>query len=653
MKTFVINLDRRADRLSFITDQLRDYNWTRFPAIDGHVLTVDEIERQGFKVYDKWQDPLLKRPLTFTEVACAMSHYKLWEKCVELDHPILILEDDVELVGKLDLVGLDILLESVDMVYLDHREMFEHRAKPYNKEYFIPYYPYWNSAYAITPQLAKRLIESEYKNNIIPVDEFFPSVLGVDYFLDYLSFDTKEALHELQVKFKSVMPVKALAYVNKIFKQKSRIELGSDIESGKEVMADTGTKVHLLTVGTDPKKVEQLQDSARRFGFYFKNLGEHKNWLGGDMNGPGGGQKLNMVKDTFLECNDNDIVFFCDGYDVIINDAIEEIMNRFMGFECDVLFAAEINCWPDKSLESQYPKSHTRYHYLNSGVYIGKVGALKKLFDGRINDSDDDQLFLTRKYLDKSHGVNIKLDHENYIFQCLAGAEEVITIKENGQLLNTETKCCFCVLHGNGGEKQKQLLTSIANSLKLKKGMFITDGAIKELGNEFISMDFITPETSQWLIDEAEKSGKWESMYGDKFPGQEIRIREFSMEFWDALEAHFKRHINPQIEKYWFPLLMYGLRDAFIIKYSPGTQDRLNCHHDASLVSGIVRLNDDYEGGDTYFYRQKYSNINIPKGTLLLWPGQVTHGHEGRPVTKGTKYSLVIWTARKQGDINY
>lgn len=98
---------------------------------------------------------------------------------------------------------------------------------------------------------------------------------------------------------------------------------------------------------------------------------------------------------------------------------------------------------------------------------------------------------------------------------------------------------------------------------------------------------------------------------------------------------------------------MYGLRDAFIIKYTPETQRSLACHHDASLVSTITYLNDDYTGGDTYFPRQKFSTENVPVGKIVLWPGQVTHGHEGREVTSGTKYALVVWTARRPGDINY
>ena len=47
------------------------------------------------------------------------------------------------------------------------------------------------------------------------------------------------------------------------------------------------------------------------------------------------------------------------------------------------------------------------------------------------------------------------------------------------------------------------------------------------------------------------------------------------------------------------------------------------------------------------------TNAGIPVGTLAMFPGQVTHGHRVEEVTAGTKYSLIIWTSRCAGDLNY
>ena len=44
------------------------------------------------------------------------------------------------------------------------------------------------------------------------------------------------------------------------------------------------------------------------------------------------------------------------------------------------------------------------------------------------------------------------------------------------------------------------------------------------------------------------------------------------------------------------------------------------------------------------------SNVDIPVGKMILFPGQLTHGHECLPLTAGVKYSLTIWTCRYVGD---
>ena len=91
---------------------------------------------------------------------------------------------------------------------------------------------------------------------------------------------------------------------------------------------------------------------------------------------------------------------------------------------------------------------------------------------------------------------------------------------------------------------------------------------------------------------------------------------------------------------------MYGLRDAFTMRYSVDTQKDLPLHTDASLVTGSIKLNDDYEGADLVYPRQNFSNKDIPVGKCILFPGMVTHGHACQTLTKGVKYSFTIWTNR-------
>jgi hypothetical protein len=117
------------------------------------------------------------------------------------------------------------------------------------------------------------------------------------------------------------------------------------------------------------------------------------------------------------------------------------------------------------------------------------------------------------------------------------------------------------------------------------------------------------------------------------------------------LEEHWQKVLFPVIERHWYPMEMYALRDAFVMRYSLDTQTSLRLHTDASLVTGSVKLNDDYLGADLYFPRQKVSNRDIPIGKCILFPGQVTHGHTCTELTHGVKYSLTMWTSRYRGDL--
>lgn len=652
MDIFVINLDSRPDRLSHMSKELWNVVWERWVAADGHKMTLASLREGGWYPDLDWTDPLLGRTLTSTEVACFMSHFQCWLKIVERGTPAIIFEDDIKIIKPLELQYYKDVLESHDLLYLGYREMDPSSTVDVDSELLKPAYPYLLSSYALSPAGALKLIDTHIRNKIIPVDEYVPIMIG--YTHDH-NPDATENMSEHVEAYRKYEKLSAVALRDPSVTQISRSVLGSDIESGKTMSEQV---ISVLTVASDEDKAKLLFASAERQRIAVSNLGKGVEWRGGTMAGPGGGQKINLVKQALVDYDDeNSIVVFVDGYDVIINDDLETIVDRFKDAQCDILFAAEKTCWPDVNLAGMFPDTGTEYKYLNSGVYVGRVGALKKMFVDEIGDAEDDQLYIQKQFLRQNVlGIHAKLDYENYVFQCVAKSGNEVMVKSNGQLLNVATRCCPCILHGNGGAEDKRTFNNIAGALGLTDdsvNFLPTGDSLKVVGPEIIEIDFMTREECQKLIAKAEEVGKWESMYGDKFPGQELRIRELDINLFNKLENHFARQINPVIEKHWWPLQMYGLRDAFIIKYTPDTQKSLACHHDASLVSTITYLNDDYTGGDTYFPRQKFSTGGTEVGKMVLWPGQVTHGHEGREVTSGSKYALVIWTARRPGDINY
>lgn len=59
-------------------------------------------------------------------------------------------------------------------------------------------------------------------------------------------------------------------------------------------------------------------------------------------------------------------------------------------------------------------------------------------------------------------------------------------------------------------------------------------------------------------------------------------------------------------------------------------------------ISVVGYLNDDFEGGETYFDRQQVS-VSPKAGAVLLFPSYFTHPHQSLPVTKGVKYAFTSW----------
>jgi GR25 family glycosyltransferase involved in LPS biosynthesis len=105
-------------------------------------------------------------------IACAISHYALWKKCVELDEPILILEHDAFFIQKIDFnpkdVNFTILginnplgVTRLSKVYYDSilNNMNLYQLVPYvDSDRQVPQGLAGNSAYIIKPTGANHLI---------------------------------------------------------------------------------------------------------------------------------------------------------------------------------------------------------------------------------------------------------------------------------------------------------------------------------------------------------------------------------------------------------------------------------------------------------------------------------------------------------------
>ena len=618
LNKLMINLERRKDRLE--THDLESNNITVVKAFDGKELSTESI--MSANVRDNWRDPFNNRRITKGEYACFLSHRHCWKIIATGDKPVLVLEDDIVFTEHYDEATVrSVLGPSVDIVLLGHNENLPDKVKPFSKGFVVPAFPYNAHAYCLSPDAARKLLSLSRGAGFgaIPVDDWFAELLK-----------NKE--------------ITMIATKEEMVVQKSRQTSGSDIEPTGSDFLDN-YNVHVLTCGTDRKQCTMLYDSAARFNIYVTNIGNNKEWRGTDMSGPGGGQKLNNLKEYLKDIPDTDVVLFTDAYDVIYGDNLGSILSRWHSMEARIVFGAEATCWPDAALSTKFSEDHGLYCYLNSGTFIGEVGEIKRLLDDEIKDHEDDQLFIQKKYLEGT--FDIKLDHEQYIFQTF---DERVTWFGT-QLYNPVTNCTGCIFHANGGIAAKAKMRRLykdgfGDTLRLD-----TQGLVDVMGPEMLVTKFATRAWCERLINLAEEHGGWEPLPNDLFPAQEIRLSEIRGGVYEELASFWKEQIDSICEKHWHPMAMYGIRDAFIMKYNPETQKELNLHTDASLVTGSIKLNDDYEGGELVFPRQDVSNKHVPVGNCILFPGMVTHGHECKEITKGTKYSLTIWTSRYEGDV--
>ena len=619
MKTVVVNLKKREDRLASFKTCHPDLEFEVFHAVDGEQVNYGGLLSQGFDVRHDWIDPILNTRLTKGEVGCFLSHWSIWQKCIERNEKVLILEDDARLTDRFDLQEIEEYTDTYNFLYLGWKEMA--KSIPIDDKLVQPLYPYWTLGYVITPESAKILCNDAIKTNIIPVDEYLPTMMP---------------------------KLKAVAYKTNVVTPVPREVLGSDVLSSSRYDLFIDGNIHLCTVATDERKAYKLKQSALQQNANLINLGEGVVWEGGSMKGQGGGHKINLVKEYIKDKRDTDIFIFLDGYDTFLSDSISEIVYRYIAWNIDILFSSERVCWPDEELRTPLKKLNTNtqtpYQYLNSGCYIGRVGRLKELFAEELKNSDDDQLYAQKQYLKNPKGI--EMDVEGYIWMT----HDTSVITKNNQLYNPITRCYGCAYHGNGGRKEKeyceQLYMEHYDTFSIT---YIPTKGFEILSDDIILIDFMSKDMCENMISLAEEK-TFNIMEGDKVPSQDLRLREIGL--WKSLEKHWMKTVYDIVHEYWHPCHMYGLRDAFIIKYEMDKQRSLRLHTDASLVTGSVKLNDDYEGGLLEFPRQGISNKDVPVGKCLLFPGQVTHGHTSTELLSGIKYSLTIWSSRYKNDSN-
>lgn len=183
-RSYLINLDRREDRLENFMKNIKEKgllfdNLERFSAVDAKKLDdqyinsiIDVSARKGAFGEREYHEELNGRG----SVGCYLSHVTLWKRCVELNQPILIMEDDINFV--------DGFMEKLEKIseYLPRDGLtlfnyqFNTRPEKENEYIFKVKHFFGLGFYTITPEFIKKIL-----------DFLFPIKYQIDSVLSFLS----------------------------------------------------------------------------------------------------------------------------------------------------------------------------------------------------------------------------------------------------------------------------------------------------------------------------------------------------------------------------------------------------------------------------------------------------------------------------------
>jgi|SRR6056300_405103 hypothetical protein len=157
-----------------------------------------------------------------------------------------------------------------------------------------------------------------------------------------------------------------------------------------------------------------------------------------------------------------------------------------------------------------------------------------------------------------------------------------------------------------------------------------------------------TEEFCDFIIDEAESCNCWTVDRHESYPTTDMVLQTIGLGatyheilkkyFWPLATKVFKLE-----EESWLDMNS----ENFIARYHPYAQYHLALHHDASQITTVVTLNEDFEGGGTYFPNQN-AKLKGKKGDVSIHPGQITHWHGGLPVEAGQRYIIVSFCTLKR-----
>ena len=201
-------------------------------------------------------------------------------------------------------------------------------------------------------------------------------------------------------------------------------------------------------------------------------------------------------------------------------------------------------------------------------------------------------------------------------------------------------------LYSYWDDKEQWTNKFITYSARTKEWDLIVD----EPFDSCFTFPLFTEEFCKKIREEAEHSNAWTVDRHENYPTTDMLLTAIGM---DEIYNDVMKEYVMQLSIYLWALEGKGWdnmnSENFLAKYKPNAQGHLSIHHDRADITCLIQLSDldEYEGGGTWFRRQK-KLVKSPIGYATLHPGNITHKHGARATTKGTRYIVVSFMENRE-----
>ncbi len=183
---------------------------------------------------------------------------------------------------------------------------------------------------------------------------------------------------------------------------------------------------------------------------------------------------------------------------------------------------------------------------------------------------------------------------------------------------------------------------------------------VTEIGEQVYLFPLFTPEFCSRLLEEAERQPGWltvleptearhsapQAGFADVIDVIEPDTTLSFEEMPGACELYaevIRHHVAPILEGLWTTFRLQKWDVPAVRRYEPHVVSRMRLHYDAETVGMVGYLNAGFTGGGTHFPRWGLTvgdSEHVQPGTVIVYPGGVSHEHLAHAVTAGRRYTL-------------